>query len=73
MSPALFKEMRDEIQTHIKIEKITSQIVHFTDIERITIDKMKRNLIKYDDVINYHQIVDVFKKIESNMKNHLLK
>ena len=73
MSSSLFRDFRDEIETHIQIDFETTRIVYVTSVVRFQIDKMKLNLIKYNNVVVSHQAMKLFKKINAKIKKYLLK
>ena len=73
MSSSLFRDFRDKIETYIQIDFKTTRIVHVTSVARSQIDKIKLNLIKYDNVVVSHQVTKLFKKMNAKIKKHLLK
>ena len=72
MPPPLSKELRDEIQAHIELGRETSQIVYSTGVSCNQINKMKRNLARYGDVVAQHQVMEPSRLLSFDMKDHLL-
>ena len=72
MSSSFIQEIRDEIEIMIRYDEFSSRISMITNVTVKQIDKMKRNLIKYDVVIVSYAIMRRFRKLIETMKLHLL-
>ena len=71
MSSSFIQEIRDEIEIMIRYDEFSSRISMITNVIVKQINKMKRNLIKYDVVIVSYAIMKRFRKLIETMKLHL--
>ena len=72
MPPPLPQEQRDEIQSQLELERETAQIVHNTGVSRSQIDKMNRNLARYEAVVAPGQVRGAPRRMNEEMETHLL-
>ena len=71
MSSSFIQKIRDEIEIMIRYNEFFSRISMITDVIVKQINKMKRNLIKYNVIIVSYAIMKRFRKLFETMKLYL--
>ena len=72
MSSMLLTIIQNEIRNQIDFDRFIVQIREFIDVSQIQIDKMRRNLTKYEIVVASSSIRERSRKMIEKMKNFLL-
>ena len=72
MSSSLSQKIKIEIQIQIDLSFQIDVIQNFTNVNQIQIDKMKRNLKRYDSIFAISTMQNRFRKMNVKMKNFFL-